>query len=70
MFYTALISSNHYTNDGNNEKWLSIDICPNYVFSTNLGAPVTGDPHGSQRVTDVDKNFYTLKVKNYNIDLH
>lgn len=32
MFYTALISSHRCINDGNNEKLISIDICPNYVF--------------------------------------
>ena len=32
MFYTALISSYHYSNDGNNNKFITIDICSNYVF--------------------------------------
>ena len=32
MFYTALILSHHCSNDGNNKKFITIDICSNYVF--------------------------------------
>ena len=32
MFYTALISLLHCDNDGNNNKFITIDICSNYVF--------------------------------------
>ena len=41
MCYTALISLRHCSNDGNNKKFITIDICSNYVLFTNLGAPVT-----------------------------
>jgi len=36
MFYTALICSNHCSNNGNNEKFWSIDICSNYLFKVFL----------------------------------
>ena len=32
MCYTALISLRHCSNDGNNKKFITIDICLNYVF--------------------------------------
>lgn len=32
MFYASLILSHHCTNNGNNEKFITIDICLNYVF--------------------------------------
>lgn len=49
MFYTGLISSHPCSNDGNDKKFISIDICSSF-FMTPLGAPVTGNPHGIQRV--------------------
>ena len=50
MFCMALISLNHYSNNGIIEKFISIDIYSDYVFLLLVASPVTGDPHGSQRV--------------------
>ena len=58
MFYTALISIHHCSNDGNNNRFITVDICWNYVFLLILvcrsrvtpmalrssWVPVTGDP--------------------------
>lgn len=30
MFYIALISSHHCSNDSNNTKFITVDICSNY----------------------------------------
>ena len=43
----ALISLNHYSNNGIIEKFISIDIYSNYVFLLLVASPVTGDPHGA-----------------------
>ena len=32
MFYTALISLHHCSNDGKNNKFITVDICLNHVF--------------------------------------
>ena len=37
MFYMALISSNHYSNNGIIGKFISIDIYSNYVFLLLVG---------------------------------
>ena len=43
MFYNALISSHHRSDDNNNKKFITIDICSNYVFLLILlrGSSVT-----------------------------
>ena len=60
MFYNALISSHHRSDDNNNKKFITIDICSNYVFLLILvrrssatptapqpsWVPVTGDLYG------------------------
>lgn len=38
MFYVALISSNHYSNNGIIEKLISIDIYSNSVFLFTSGS--------------------------------
>jgi hypothetical protein len=47
MFYIALISSNHYSNNGIIEKFISIHIYYNYVLLLFAASPVTGGPHGA-----------------------
>ena len=47
MFFVALISLNHYSNNGIIEKLISIDIYSNYVFLLLVASPVTGDLHSA-----------------------
>ena len=61
MFYTALISSYHCSNDDSIEKFISIEIYPNYMFLLILVSPVTGDPHGIQRVKMKYFYFYNTE---------
>ena len=46
-FFEALISSNHYSNNGIIEKLISIHIYYNYVLLVLTTPPVTGGPHGT-----------------------
>ena len=73
-YYTALISSHHCCNDGNNEKFITTNVCSNDVFvlilthrlsvaSTALPTswvPVTGDPRGIQRVERIFTKYRKL----------
>ena len=47
MFFVALISLNHYSNNGIIEKLISIDIYSNYLFLLLVASPVTGDLHSA-----------------------
>ena len=53
MFYTALISSHHCSNEGNNNKFITIDICSNYVFLLILlrGSSVTPTANAGHQST-------------------
>ena len=60
----ALISSNHYSNNGIIEKFIRIDIFSNYAFLLLVASPVTGDPHGSQRINfnSADRGLIRVNV--------
>ena len=67
MFYTALISSHHCSNDGNNKTFIAIHICSNYVFLlilVRLSSVTRTAPRPSWvRVTGHPMAFNVLSVK-------